>query len=568
MKRLSYLLIFIILSSFTLFSQTDGNFYYNDEYSQKYENELMTWYPHLNLPTGVNSASFTDRGHFKSGVIINTSEQVIFPINYNWENEHEIYPYINIFAVDSVYWTSQKVIDKLITIDFCFEKRDGSEIILTKGFYIQRLNDKKHRPETWRQFSSFYMTPKDGSRGGKCGFLSTAYGDMEYFPSFSYLNIDSQKYYNISFDKNGKLNFWGHYENNVKRLKAIRLNGFDHLAVHMYLRMYRPNLRGKMKPLIDNAANEFANKNYERAMRIYTQIIEDNKYEIPDMYRQRAQCYYHLGYYRSAIIDWNSAIALTSDVKLKETLNYQIGRLKLELEDPSFVDNLKLGGHDGRILLQELNMDNGSATPKTIVSVTDSILSEAVRKQIKISDSYIKLSATEIYNKCNPAVFTIYTNDAQGSGFFIGEDGLAISNYHVFEGSNPADVMALLPNGGLFQIKEILGYSKDKDFVIFRVAGSGFSYIPISNKEYRIGETVYAIGSPKGEKNTLSTGVISGNGHSETTFKISVPIDHGSSGGVLLNEYGEAIGITSGGRDDTHANLNYAIDIKRIINNK
>lgn len=568
MKRLFYLLIFIILSSLTLFSQSESNLIYDGEYSQRYENELMIWSPKVDLPYGVVRTSFTDKGPYKKGIIINTSEQVVLPLNYNWENEHEIYPNIVIFAVDSVYWTSQKKIEKLITIDFCFEKKDGSELILTEGFYIQRLNDKKHKPKNWRQFSAFYMVQKDGSKGDKCTSLSLSYGDMEYFPPFSHVDITSLKYYNISFDKNNNLNFWGTHKSNVRRLREIRLNGFEHFAVHINASIYRPNLRGKMKPLIDNAANEFANKNYERAMRIYTQIIEDNKYETPDMYRQRGQCYYNLGYYRSAIIDWNYAIALTSDIKLKESLNYQIGRLKLELEDPSFVENLRLGGHDGRILLQELNIDNRSFTPKSNVSITDSIPSEAVRRQIKIGDNNIKLSATEIYNKCNPAVFTIYTNDAQGSGFFIGEDGLAISNYHVFEGSNPADVMALLPNGGLFQIKEILGYSKDKDFVIFRVAGSGFSYIPISNKEYRIGETVYAIGSPKGEKNTLSTGVISGNGHSETTFKISVPIDHGSSGGVLLNEYGEAIGITSGGRDDTHANLNYAIDIKRIINNK
>lgn len=566
MKRLFFLISNIIITSLTLFSQSYGNLWYDNEYSQKYENEMMTWMPQVNLPHGVIAASFTDRGPYKKGIIVNTSEQVILPLNYNWDKEHEIYPTITIFAVDSIYWTSQKKIDKVITIDFCFEKTDGSELILTKGFYIQLLNDKKHPPKYWRQFNAFYMNPKDGSKDGKCGWLSLSYGDMEYFPPFSHVDIQSQKNYNISFDNNNRLNFWGTYKSGVKRLKEIRLNGFDHLGVIIHARIYRPNLRGKMKPLIDNAAREFANKNFESAMRLYTQIIEDNKYETSEIYCQRAQCYYNLGYYRSAIIDWNSAIALTSDTKLKESLNYQIGRLKFELEDPTFAENLRLGGHDGRILLQELNLGNNNVSTTTVVSNNDSILSETARGQIKISDHSVKLTASEIYNKCNPAVFTIYTKDAQGSGFFIGDDGLAISNYHVFEGSNPSDVMALLPNGGLFQIKEILGYSKNKDFVVFRVAGSGFSYIPISQKEYKIGETVYAIGSPKGEKNTLSTGVISGDGHSETTFKISVPIDHGSSGGVLLNEYGEAIGITSGGRDDTHANLNYAIDIKKVLN--
>ena len=65
MKRLFYLINFIILSTFTLFSQSDGNFWYNEEYGQKYENEMMTWSPKVNLPYGVIASSFTDKGPCK-----------------------------------------------------------------------------------------------------------------------------------------------------------------------------------------------------------------------------------------------------------------------------------------------------------------------------------------------------------------------------------------------------------------------------------------------------------------------------------------------------------------------
>ena len=47
-------------------------------------------------------------------------------------------------------------------------------------------------------------------------------------------------------------------------------------------------------------------------------------------------------------------------------------------------------------------------------------------------------------------------------------------------------------------------------------------------------------------------------------IQISVPIDHGSSGGALINEYGEVIGITSGGFDDSGANLNFAVNINVV----
>lgn len=46
-------------------------------------------------------------------------------------------------------------------------------------------------------------------------------------------------------------------------------------------------------------------------------------------------------------------------------------------------------------------------------------------------------------------------------------------------------------------------------------------------------------------------------------LQINVPIDHGSSGGALINRFGEAIGITSAGLNST-ANLNFAVDIERV----
>ena len=82
----------------------------------------------------------------------------------------------------------------------------------------------------------------------------------------------------------------------------------------------------------------------------------------------------------------------------------------------------------------------------------------------------------------------------------------------------------------------------------------------MASKRPSVGDKAYAIGSPRGLDNTLSDGMISQIRENDY-LQISVPIDHGSSGGALLNEYGEVIGITSGGLDDSGANLNYAISI-------
>lgn len=188
-------------------------------------------------------------------------------------------------------------------------------------------------------------------------------------------------------------------------------------------------------------------------------------------------------------------------------------------------------------------------------------------KITKSPDTYNLLSGTEIFKKYNSAVFMIYTSSGedvfQGSGFFISPDGLAVSNYHLFKG---ADLGAIrLSNGEVYDINNIIAGSDDDDYVVFKIASNGkiFNYIPISNKKSNVGDKVYAIGSPRGWENTFSSGEIS-QLRKNNRIQINAPIDHGSSGGVLLNTYGEAIGITTSGVDESSANLNFAMDIDVI----
>lgn len=130
--------------------------------------------------------------------------------------------------------------------------------------------------------------------------------------------------------------------------------------------------------------------------------------------------------------------------------------------------------------------------------------------------------------------------------------------------SHRAEIIELY-NGKQYKVKEVLAYSERYDYILFRIEGK-FNYIPITQREYEVGEKVYAIGSPKEWKShsALVNLQIRGN----AIIQISVPIDHGSSGGALINSYGEVIGITSGGDDGSGANLNYAMDIRIIFNTK
>ena len=180
-----------------------------------------------------------------------------------------------------------------------------------------------------------------------------------------------------------------------------------------------------------------------------------------------------------------------------------------------------------------------------------------------------KMDGAQIFRKYNQAVFMVFTTDGtnvyQGSGFFIGDNGLAVSNYHVFQGTNIGDEAIKMPgDDNAYKVSEIYCRSEKEDFILFRVDYDNKYSIPIADKQPQVGDKVYALGSPKGLENTFSSGEVS-QWRGNNLMQINALIDHGSSGGALINEYGEAVGITSGTfADGSQANLNYAWSIDVI----
>ncbi len=183
----------------------------------------------------------------------------------------------------------------------------------------------------------------------------------------------------------------------------------------------------------------------------------------------------------------------------------------------------------------------------------------------------VSYNSEEIYTRCSPAVFFIENYDrngraiSTGSGFFIGSDGTAVTNYHVIEGASSARIYTTKKRW--YDIVGVYDYSAEEDWAVIKVDMSNSPYLEISKDEIRGGEQVFAIGSPRGFDNTISEGLISNADRilgGQKFIQISVPISHGSSGGALINKNGKVIGITSGGYDDAQ-NLNLAIPIS-IIN--
>ena len=183
-----------------------------------------------------------------------------------------------------------------------------------------------------------------------------------------------------------------------------------------------------------------------------------------------------------------------------------------------------------------------------------------------------KLSATEIYAKCSPAVFYIGiynsagTMTASGSGFFIDSAGTAVTNYHVIEGCSSAKIVTS-DTGKTYDVLGVYDYSEEEDWAVIKVDGSGFSFLkPADSSSVVGGATVYAIGSPLGLQNTISEGLISNPNRTEggvTYIQTSAAISSGSSGGALIDTCGDVVGITSAFYVDGQ-NLNLALPISYI----
>lgn len=174
-------------------------------------------------------------------------------------------------------------------------------------------------------------------------------------------------------------------------------------------------------------------------------------------------------------------------------------------------------------------------------------------------------SVGDLYPLLVKSVFMVYSihNEeqySQGSGFFINKN-IGITNFHVLKEGHEN---VISHNGNFYRIKNILDSSptKELDYVIFETEFTSKNFLTISSLSPKIGEDVFAIGSPQGLENSLTKGAISGF-RNYNRIQIDATIDHGSSGGPLFNLQGEVIGITTSGVG-SGSELNFAVDISAL----
>jgi S1-C subfamily serine protease len=159
-----------------------------------------------------------------------------------------------------------------------------------------------------------------------------------------------------------------------------------------------------------------------------------------------------------------------------------------------------------------------------------------------------------------------------GSGFIWNENGYIVTNYHVIQDSQAADVT--LADSSTWKAK-LVGVEPDKDLAVLKIDAPKELLHPINvgtSSDLQVGQKVFAIGNPFGFDQTLTTGVISGLGREiesvtrrpiQGVIQTDAAINPGNSGGPLLDSTGRLIGINTAifSPSGAYAGIGFAVPV-------
>ena len=138
-----------------------------------------------------------------------------------------------------------------------------------------------------------------------------------------------------------------------------------------------------------------------------------------------------------------------------------------------------------------------------------------------------------------------------GSGVVVTPDGYILTNNHVIDSAD--DIRVEFTDGRSFKAK-LVGADKPSDLALLKVEATNLPTVAVGNSDQvQVGDVVLAVGNPLGIGQTVTMGIISAKGRStgsgdgsyEDFLQTDAPINHGNSGGALVNLKGELVGINS-----------------------
>lgn len=279
-----------------------------------------------------------------------------------------------------------------------------------------------------------------------------------------------------------------------------------------------------------------------------------------------------LGYREDADFTWETSLALAEEIGLTHG-EYPEGTEYLLREDLALMSVTALGLPDG----------TGNRLIETLYR--KGVVTAEALKQTRFAGAVNAgkrvYSAQELYDRSVSAVLYMETftdedtlakgeYDSRASGFFISPDGLALMSYHQLEGRRFA--LAHTTDGHIYPLEEVLFYDPLQDIAVARISRTDaeggavrrFPWLELGDSDALTpGERVYSLTCPLGIPDCITDGLIArlpfGIDDPDYPYlHFTAPISSGSSGGVLLNAYGEAVGVVFASYTDAQ-NLNLAV---------
>jgi putative serine protease PepD len=222
----------------------------------------------------------------------------------------------------------------------------------------------------------------------------------------------------------------------------------------------------------------------------------------------------------------------------------------------------------------------GGAVAYATLSGGDTVVKQVTVKQAEpIASSTAPLSVNQIYRRAYRGVVEITVTlasgqtspfggggdsaQAQGSGWVYDSDGHIVTNDHVVDGAQSISVRFW--NGKTYSA-EVVGTDKSTDLAVIKVDAPSSVLHPLQvgdSSDVQVGDGVVAIGSPFGLEETVTSGIVSALHRAITapnnftindSIQTDAAINHGNSGGPLLNTQGQVIGVNAQIKSDSGGN--------------
>ncbi len=179
-----------------------------------------------------------------------------------------------------------------------------------------------------------------------------------------------------------------------------------------------------------------------------------------------------------------------------------------------------------------------------------------------INEAAQSMFLVEVYDRNDTLIKT-------GSGFIAFDEHYFVTNHHVIEDAKYLIVVD--DNGKEYRVTDLLVADEEKDIAILSFdEAANYRPLPLCTDENLLrGQPIVAIGSPKGVRNTVTTGNISNliDDNGTHIIQFTAAASPGSSGGAIFNDRGEVIGLMFSKHTDAE-NMNYAVDIAEVVKQK